>query len=824
MFLKSFHSDYKVIIFTETWLKPDVLDTEVFSDNYQVFRKDRTSKKGGGVLIAVHNTIPSEFVEVSVDQDIEFVSAKLTFLGNTIFLTCSYIPPNSGVEIYLNHANFIAKVSSLLNNNSSLICMGDFNLPGVAWIPGDNILDYVPSTYPIVFDAFWDKIFELCLYQVNDVLNVKEKLLDLVFSSTLNISIFRGSPYVIPEDIYHPTLTVNLELKNNSSNTTPAKTSIIRRNFAKTNIVQLRSSLFSTIWDLSGDIDSCVSRFYELLNTSLNNYVPTVNKLNDQSPPWFTPTLKRFRNIKSRLFKKFKNANTALNSENSRCYYQHLTQIRLNLLNNPKCFFKFVNSKRRAQQFPSCMKLGSKESSDNSEIANLFADFFQSSYTQNAYSGQYNFQIDKLNHFPRFCLTEDEVYSGLKALRSSFSPGPDGVPTYILKSCANELFLPLTKLFNYSSSYVIPLHKSGNRCFIDNYRCIAKLSAIPKLFELLVSRRISHFIKSIISPFQHGFMKGRSTTSNLLEFVCHVHNGFANKQQTDVIYTDFSKAFDTVVHKLLLHKLNVMGFPSILLSWISSYLEDRTQKVLFSDSFSKDIVVSSGVPQGSHLGPLLFVLYLNDLPNSILYSKILMYADDVKLFSHINTRNSVYLQYDLHSLFNWCSANGMSLNLKKCKKFSLFRSHPIQSDYFIGSYKLDNVDSFSDLGVILDPKLRFHLHIDSCVNKAKSLLGFIKRWSKEFDDPYVTKRLFVSIVRPVLEYGCILWSPFYKCHCDKIESVQVQFLIFALRGLNWNPSELLPPYKSRLLLINLPTLEKRRFMLRALFSYGRNNF
>ena len=136
----------------------------------------------------------------------------------------------------------------------------------------------------------------------------------------------------------------------------------------------------------------------------------------------------------------------------------------------------------------------------------------------------------------------------------------------------------MTKIFNYSlkigyfpsfwrSSFVIPLHKSGNRRFIDNYRCIAKLSAIPKLFELLVSRGMSHFIKSILSPFQHGFMKGRSTTSNLLEFVCHVHNGFINKQQTDAIYTDFSKAFDTVVHKLLLYKLDTMGFPTALLVW-----------------------------------------------------------------------------------------------------------------------------------------------------------------------------------------------------------------------------------------------------------------
>lgn len=297
-----------------------------------------------------------------------------------------------------------------------------------------------------------------------------------------------------------------------------------------------------------------------------------------------------------------------------------------------------------------------------------------------------------------------------------------------------------------------------------------------------------------------------------------MHNGFSNKCQTDVIYTDFSKAFDTVAHELLIYKLDSMGFPTILLSWILTYLQKRTQKVSFKDILSNNINVNSGVPQGSHLGPLLFVLYLNDLPSVIRRSKILMFADDVKLYSNLESYNQLNnLQCDLNCLVNWCSENGMSLNLKKCKKLSFYRSQPVKSDYFIGSYKLDNVDSFVDLGVILDRKLSFNLHIDSCVNKAKSLLGFIKRWSKEFDDPYVTKRLFISLVRPTLEYGCVLWSPFYKLYSDKIESVQIQFLLFALRGLGWNSNEALPPYENRLKLIDLPSLHKRRQMLRCIF-------
>ena len=222
------------------------------------------------------------------------------------------------------------------------------------------------------------------------------------------------------------------------------------------------------------------------------------------------------------------------------------------------------------------MKFGSTEATADSDIANMFADFFQNSYSTFTSTSNYSFNINRLNFLPQILLTEEEVLNGLKTLKNSISPGPDGVPANVLKLCAIELYIPLTKLFNYSlslgyfpyfwrSSYIIPLHKTGSRCNIENYRGIAKLSAIPKLFEFLVSRRLTHFVAPIFSPCQHGFIRGRSTLTNLMELTCYVHNGFANKFQTDVIYTDFSKAFDTVVHSLLLHKLDLMGFPTLLL-------------------------------------------------------------------------------------------------------------------------------------------------------------------------------------------------------------------------------------------------------------------
>lgn len=346
------------------------------------------------------------------------------------------------------------------------------------------------------------------------------------------------------------------------------------------------------------------------------------------------------------------------------------------------------------------------------------------------------------------------------------------------------------------------------------------MNAIPKLFEKILSDSLSHQIVSLLSPCQHGFCKSRSTTTNILELTTIVNYGFLKGVQTDVVYTDFSKAFDKVNHEMLLNKLSLMGFSNNAIKWLRSYLSNRTQQVKFRNVTSMDIMVPSGVPQGSHLGPLLFTLFINDLPSIITHAKILMYADDVKIFKDVsNSDHEFLLQSDLDKFSQWCSVNLMDLNIAKCKHMTFYRVNKLDTYYYVNGSILEKVYNITDLGILLDHKIDFRDHIALTVNKANGVLGFMKRWSKEFSDPYVTKHLYTSLVRPILEYGSIVWDPYYSVHINSIESVQKQFLIFCLRGLGWN-SFALPSYVDRLRLIKLPTLKSRRVMLSVSFLIG----
>lgn len=827
------------------------MNTEIICNEYNVYRLDReTATIGGGVLIAVSCLFSSEEIIPNTSHKIEFIAVRIKLKHKHIYLTCSYIQPKSDAIIYNQHYENIKSVVSSAQPDDSIFIFGDFNLPTVSWKFLPDSFYYTPINSNDWMDVFFNNLYDLCLFQFNGVYNEYGKLLDLVFvNEPADCSLTRAVPISSPEDLYHPTIEI-------TCNTPFVKRKTLVNNdkvycFKRTNYNDLKHLLNNTNWldklSISNGtvscIDTMIDTFYKTIFEYFDECVPKTTVFKQSGPPWSSRQLSRLKNIKNKWYKKYKESGSSCaygkysvsraeyNLLNMKLYNNYLSDMKVKFKRDPKSFYKFVNSKRKSIGYPNIMKYLNHESSNDLIISNMFADFFATTYSDAHYnnSNNYPYAIDEHQAISFSPITTSQIVTSLKSVKSSFYSGPDGVPSCILTNCAKAFATPLSIIFNSSikfgyfpqfwkESYIIPLFKSGSKSNVENYRGIAKLSAIPKLFEKCITDCLSHQASSLLSPFQHGFRKGCSAMTNILQLTTIVNYGFNNGQLTDVIYTDFSKAFDKVNHSLLLSKLSLMGFTNNSLRWLESYLVNRKQSVRFNNTTSKSINVNSGVPQGSHLGPILFSLFINDLPGVIYNCNVLMYADDVKIFlSYKKSSEMLNLQHDLENFYNWCNINLMNLNLAKCKHMRFSRKWNSLGIYTLGDCQLELVKDILDLGVLLDSKLDFIKHITSMINKARGVLAFIKRWAKEFTDPEITKQLYTSLVRPIIEYGSIIWDPDYDVHINRIESVQKQFLLFCLGNSTWNPSIPLPPYSVRLERVKLPTLESRRKMLNITF-------
>ena len=336
-----------------------------------------------------------------------------------------------------------------------------------------------------------------------------------------------------------------------------------------------------------------------------------------------------------------------------------------------------------------------------------------------------------------------------------------------------------------------PIHKSGSKADISNYRPVCILSAIPKLFENLITKYLTSLLGRTIIDEQFGFQRGRSTELNLITYVDYLSSVLDKGGVVHSIYTDFSKAFDRVNHTLLLKKLEAIGVSGAFLDWITGYLSDRSQIVKVNNFRSYEVMVPSGVPQGSHLGPLLFNIFINDIGHCFKHCKFLCFADDLKLYLAVSSVDDCRrLQSDLARLEKWCEANGMDLNASKCHNICFTRSrNPIRFDYVIGDTVLSRTSAAVDLGVTVDSSLSFVPHIDGMVSRALGMLGFVKRSTSDFRSVSAIRLLYCSLVRPLLEYASSVWNPYYACHIHKIEQVQRRFLRYLSFKANINPPD-----------------------------------
>ena len=825
----------------------ELLDPQLFN----VYRKDRCPKnsglsRGGGVLIATRShfnvktlKLHYELHNIDIDQLILLITFSNSF---ELIVIVSYIPPNSSLEIYECHFNNCNHYLDNLRDHQHVMYVGDFNLGHLSWQFQNAVM---PSEVSSSIDFSLLEFVSLnTLTQINNIPNESNRILDLILVSTDYLTkLFPPDCPLFDKTFHHSPVVVELSIIRYQSLTTDSK---FVYNFKKADFHGLNSYLSLIDWETCLkplDLKSMYSTFLNTFLNAINNFVPKKPVLSSRKPPWYNKRLSNLKNKKSKSYKRYrsdpddivlKQTYIKLQKEfdtlNAFLYKTYIISTEDSVKKNSKMFWQFINSKRKSNGLPSYMFYLDNDSSDTSVICNLFADYFKSVYSNSdsspllsdLFSSNPVFNISTLN------LSLLDVESALLAIDDNTSLDLHGIANFFLKNCAINISLPLLLIFNKSLSsgsflddwklsQIVPIHKSGCKEDIRNYRPISKLPCIPKLFESIITNKISPHINKWLSECQHGFRAGRSTVTNLALFCNHVFNNFEHRLQTDVIYTDFAKAFDKVNHSILIQKLNSLGFKSQILSWLSSYLINRFQIVKIGASFSNKFKVTSGVPQGSHLGPVLFLLFINDLPGVVKHSVCLLFADDLKIFRSISSKNDCQLlQSDLNAVSIWCKNNHLTLNIKKCQCMTFCRSSvKFSFQYNIDLVELIKIDSVKDLGVLFDSKLTFCQHIDYIISKSLAMLGFVQRNSAEFNDPSTILCLYNSLVRPHLEYCSVIWNPILISHCLRIEKVQKKFTRIAFYKLGWQMER--PSYLTRCALFGMSSLENRRKMFSIIF-------
>ena len=400
----------------------------------------------------------------------------------------------------------------------------------------------------------------------------------------------------------------------------------------------------------------------------------------------------------------------------------------------------------------------------------------------------------------------------------------------MLKELADEVAPILTLLFRTSidtgtvpedwrSANITPVFKKGEHYDPANYRPVSLISIPCKIMEhVIVSSLMDHLEKNnILSPRQHGFRRKRSCETQLLEFMEELTENMEACKQTDIMIMDFAKAFDKVNHSLLLHKLHHYGVRGQVNRWITGFLQDRKQAVVVDGARSDSVTVKSGVPQGSVLGPSLFLVYINDLPGTV-SSPVRLLADDTAIYRPITTgQDQTHIQKDLQQLETWEKNWDMSFHPGKCTTLPVISpmrtKKLLRPAYQLHNHTLANVTSAKYLGVTIAQDLDWDLHVHNITTKANRTLGFLRR-NLKVNNIRLKEIAYKAMVRPTLEYACTVWDPYKEGQIRKIENVQRRSARFVLN--QYKPTTSVTNLLSHL---GWTSLQRRRKVARLTMLY-----
>ena len=415
-----------------------------------------------------------------------------------------------------------------------------------------------------------------------------------------------------------------------------------------------------------------------------------------------------------------------------------------------------------------------------------------------------------------------------KAHNFHASETPDKVQSHFIKKTHRSLTAPLRIVFERSLSccvlpkqwktaVVTPILKKPPAATVGNYRPISLTSSVCKVFEIMINKTLLNYVIEVglLNTSQFGFLPGRSTLSQLLVCTNDWMSALNDRIQTEVVYIDIAKAFDTVCFGKLLHKLGGYGVSGSLLKWIRAFLCDRTFRVKVGNSYSRDYLISSGVPQGSLLGPFLFLLYINDAPER-LSSICKLFADDLKIYRPLRDpdRDLQILQDDLDLFCEWTKAWQLSISIEKCQV--LYVNCRQDTELRLGDYTLSDVETtIRDLVVQVRADLSPDIQCKQIVEKSSRVILILRLLQHQCLDHY--RKAFIVYCRPILEYCSHVWSPYKRKHIKQLESVQRTFTRIAFRKVI--PGPFSPSYHVRLKIFQLKSLEYRRLELDLTMCY-----
>ncbi len=817
-----------ILVFTETWL--NVTNDVNFLSNlgYHIFRVDRGWSTGGGCAICVpqHLQVIHDPNTNHSSPSFEAMYLDLVVPNGKTRLINIYRPPGhvEGMPEVL-----LAYIESAVQDKIPSIIFGDFNYPNINW---ENCI--ANSTF-MGQNLFVEQMVLMGLkQQICEPTHIHGNTLDLIFTSEPNL--LQNSKVLDPiPGCDHSLISGLLCCKSEVATTKQIF------NFSMGNYDALNVALAQINWSQAFlgifDVEDLWQIFLKILFNYIERFVPlrvsSTSYHKPHWPKWVRDTHKR-QKLLYKKYKRNKNPNSlrlyqeaARAARQSKRNFTAQKELKLVETKNFNSFFRHVRSKLSYKSGIPCLTDEAGELLISSDVkAAAFNRFFTSVFTSDD-GNRLNLplrSIQKISHNVDF--SPGTVYKYLQKLPSKLSLGPDGLPSLLLKNLSVSLAEPLSYIFNFSyilgkiprqwsTANVTPIYKNkGSSSLVGNYRPISLTCIACKVMESIIRDKIFEFLEanSLISTHQHGFVPGKSTTTQLVECLNYWHRSLDEGKVVDVIYLDFSKAFDTVSHQKLLEKLYSYGITGPILRWIEAFLTNRQQRVGVDGVYSNWSPVSSGVPQGSVLGPLLFLLYINDITDLNLSCYIKLFADDVKLFLEmLRSYNFSSLVNDLYKVVAWADKNQLQLSLTKSNVLHLGRNNP-QHPYTIGETVLPAVSEVKDLGVYITPNLKNHLHCHKIFASANQICSLIFKSFENKTQNFLFK-LFQVYVRPKLEYASPAWSPWLQCDIDMVEKIQRRFTkrIPSLSELSYNERlEKLSAHslKTRRLIIDLTLVYK----------------